>query len=43
MQLSIRGLHHFYQGRPILQDIHLEVNAGEIVCIIGPSGCGKTA
>ena len=42
MQLSIRGLHHFYQGRPILQDIHLEVNAGEIVCIIGPSGCGKS-
>lgn len=42
MQLSVRGLSHFYQGRAILQDINIEVGEGEIVCIIGPSGCGKS-
>jgi len=25
-----------------IQDISLEVQAGEFVCIVGPSGCGKT-
>lgn len=27
---------------PVLQDISLELLAGEIVCIVGPSGCGKS-
>lgn len=26
----------------ILEDINLEVNEGEFVCLLGPSGCGKT-
>src|ERR1022692_2679463 len=25
-----------------LSGIHLEINAGEFVCIAGPSGCGKS-
>jgi NitT/TauT family transport system ATP-binding protein len=25
-----------------LDDIHLEVRAGEFVCVVGPSGCGKS-
>ena len=28
--------------RPVLQDIHLEVKAGEVVAIVGSSGAGKT-
>jgi NitT/TauT family transport system ATP-binding protein len=27
---------------PVLQDINLEVNEGEFVCLLGPSGCGKS-
>ena len=26
----------------VLQDINLEVSAGEFVCVVGPSGCGKS-
>jgi NitT/TauT family transport system ATP-binding protein len=27
---------------PVLQDINLDVSAGEFVCVVGPSGCGKS-
>jgi len=30
-------------GRPVLQDVTLEVAAGEIVCLLGPSGSGKSS
>lgn len=26
----------------VLEDINIDVNDGEFVCILGPSGCGKT-
>lgn len=26
----------------VLEDINLEVSAGEFVCVVGPSGCGKS-
>ena len=29
-------------GKPIVEDISLEVKPGEFLCIIGASGCGKT-
>ncbi|MDO5400770.1 MAG: ABC transporter ATP-binding protein [Eubacteriales bacterium] len=39
------NLHHVYKsfdGTPVLTDISLQVDDGEIVSILGPSGCGKT-
>jgi putative spermidine/putrescine transport system ATP-binding protein len=29
-------------GDPAVQDLSLEVDDGEFVCLLGPSGCGKT-
>jgi ABC-type Fe3+/spermidine/putrescine transport system ATPase subunit len=29
-------------GRTIVSDMQLEVNTGELTCLLGPSGCGKT-
>ena len=25
-----------------IRDLHIELSAGEFVCLVGPSGCGKT-
>ncbi len=27
---------------PVLENINLDVNAGEFICLVGPSGCGKS-
>ncbi|MDI3484252.1 MAG: sulfonate transport system ATP-binding protein [Methanobacteriaceae archaeon] len=42
MPLKIEGLSKKFKDRPILQDINLQVEDGEFLCIVGPSGCGKT-
>jgi multiple sugar transport system ATP-binding protein len=41
--LSIRNVRKvFGKATVILDDIHLEVAAGEFVILVGPSGCGKS-
>jgi NitT/TauT family transport system ATP-binding protein len=40
--LAIRRLHKQFGDLLALSDIHLDVPAGQFVCLIGPSGCGKT-
>ena len=32
----------FGKSIPVLNNINLEFNEGEMVCILGPSGCGKS-
>ncbi len=40
--ISVRSLSKSYGGPPVLDDLDLEVTAGEIVAIMGRSGSGKT-
>lgn len=48
MRLTISGLSKTFIDEktggpvPVLDDLHLEVAAGQFVSIVGPSGCGKT-
>ena len=47
-KLSLREITLSYQTNSgerltALEDINLEVRAGEFVCIVGPSGCGKSS
>ena len=40
--LHVEGLSHAYPGTPVLEDVSLHVEPGQILCLLGPSGCGKT-
>ncbi len=40
--LTIEGLHTYYGHVHALKGINLEVNEGEIVCLIGANGAGKS-
>ena len=42
MTLETDKLSYTYVGYPVLQDIDIKVNEGEILGILGPNGCGKT-
>src|SRR5215218_10405315 len=41
--LTISGLTKNYGTLAVLRNIDLEVNQGELVCVIGPSGSGKSS
>jgi len=40
--LELRHIHQRYADLPLLNDINLQVAAGEIVALLGPSGSGKS-
>lgn len=40
--LQVSRLSAEYQGNPVLHDISLQIDTGELVVVLGPSGCGKT-
>ena len=40
--LTIDGLDAGYDGAPVVRDLNLHVDAGEVVALLGPNGAGKT-
>ena len=40
--LLFEKVFHSYGTVSVLEDLNLEVKAGEVVVLVGPSGCGKT-
>ena len=40
--IATRAMCTGYAGQPVVHDLDLEVNAGEVVCLLGPNGAGKT-
>lgn len=43
--MAFLQLHHLFKAYGsvmAVQDVHLEIQAGELITLLGPSGCGKT-
>lgn len=41
--IDVNNLFHCYQeDLPVLENLNLQIPAGELVCVIGHSGCGKS-
>ena len=40
--VQAHGVSKTYSGRTVLQALDLDMQEGELVCLLGPSGCGKT-
>ncbi len=42
MFLQLERLTKSYSGRTVVDEVTLDIEPGELVCLLGPSGCGKT-
>ncbi len=40
--LRVNGLGKSYKKRPVLRDVSMALNRGEVVALLGPNGAGKT-
>jgi ABC-type branched-subunit amino acid transport system ATPase component len=40
--IEARGIDAGYHGHPIVRNLNLKVDAGEVVALLGPNGAGKT-
>ncbi|MET8285380.1 MULTISPECIES: ABC transporter ATP-binding protein [unclassified Streptomyces] len=40
--VRVQGLTRVFDGRAVIQDLHLDVRPGEFVALLGRSGCGKS-
>ncbi len=41
-RLEVQNLVRRYDGRTVVDDVSLKIEAGQVTCLLGPSGCGKS-
>lgn len=41
-RLEIRHIYRYFDGRAVVDDVSLQIQAGQVTCLLGPSGCGKS-
>lgn len=42
LRLEVKDLVRQYAGRKVVDEISLQVQKGQVTCLLGPSGCGKS-
>ena len=42
LRLEVKHLSRSFAGRKVVNDVSLEIAAGQVTCLLGPSGCGKS-
>ena len=40
--INVEHLYKSFADVPVLQDVSVQIDKGDVVCIIGPSGSGKS-
>ena len=40
--ISVKGLKKNFEGLEVLKGVDVEINKGDVICVIGPSGSGKS-
>ncbi len=40
--IRVENLSKSFQGTPVLKEVNVTINKGDVVCVIGPSGSGKS-
>ena len=40
--ISVKNLKKSFQGTEVLKGINVEIDKGDVICVIGPSGSGKS-
>jgi iron(III) transport system ATP-binding protein len=42
IRLDVTGLTRRFGARAVVDDLSLQIGAGQVTCLLGPSGCGKS-
>lgn len=41
-RLQVKNLTRIFGGKRVVDDLSIEIAAGQVTCLLGPSGCGKS-